>query len=481
MRRLFVLLFLIVGTLSCSAASGDPLLIEPVDTIIARIDRLIDSTPDSLKSDVAGKAFNLFSESSIMGHDAVAVHIADRYFLSKKLEWSDPQTYPMLYAYASFNRSSLIGNDSPDLMMESLDGSMKSLRRDASNFKLLYFYDPQCSTCARYSPEIADIARKYNGGRLSIFAINTTGDREAWKQYVADNFSGINSWKVDFYNLWDPEDNNDYRRKFGVLSTPSLLLIDSQNKIIGRSLDPESLKVLLGVSNESRKEVRKLFNQLFDSLAPVDTAVIAQIAKSLSVKSEEDSTMYREFFYELFNYLRDSPLASYQEGAAQVASEYITGRPDYWSREYLAKVQHALDSYRMNPLGSKAPSLILKDSTGLSVDIFKNKRSKYTLLFFHIVNCGDCRRESKVLESQADFLKSKKVRVVCIYAGKDLSLWKEFIARHNAGWEYYCDVDRISRMGEKYDIEFVPKFYLLDKRGRIVAKDIDAKELANIL
>ena len=100
---------------------------------------------------------------------------------------------------------------------------------------------------------------------------------------------------------------------------------------------------------------------------------------------------------------------------------------------------------------------------------------------FHIVNCGDCRREFKVLDANADLLKSARVRVVCIYAGKDDSLWRSFIPMHSADWEYYSDINRNSGMGEKYDIEFVPKLYLLDRRGRIIAKDIDAKTLVELL
>lgn len=479
MRRVLIIsLLCLFPFLACSQ---DLLIGESVDSIIVKVDQMIDSSADSLKADVAGKAFDLFKESPVMGHDAVAVHIADKYFLSKFLKWSDPQTYPLLYTYAEFNRSSLIGKDSPEFVMEDIDGRLISLRENAANFKLIYIYDPQCATCRKYSPEIADIARKYSGGRLSIFAVNTANDREMWRRYVKENFSGINGWKVDFYNVWDPEDSNDYRRKFGALTTPTLLLLDSQNKIIGRQLDPEALKTLLGFNNDGRKEVRKLFNELFANLSPVDTAVIAQISHSLAVKAEGDSTMYRDFFYELFNYLRDSPLWEYQEGAAQVASNYILGNPSYWSKEYLAKVQRSIDSYRQNPLGSMAPSLMLKDTLGNSVDILKKSRAKYTLLIFHIVNCGDCTRELKVMESQACFLKEKKVRVICIYVGKDPALWKEFIGRHNPGWEYYSDVNRISRMGEKYDIEFVPKFYLLDKKGRIIAKDIDAAALKTIV
>ena len=150
---------------------------KPADSVILEIDRLIEAAPDSLKADVAGRAFNIYSESPVMGHDAVAVHIADDYFLNGRLEWSDPETYPMLYAYAAFNRRTLIGMDSPDFLMENLAGGMKSLRADAGHYKLLFFYDTQCSTCHRYSEEIARMARNYSGGRLSIFAVNTGNDR----------------------------------------------------------------------------------------------------------------------------------------------------------------------------------------------------------------------------------------------------------------------------------------------------------------
>jgi len=480
MKKL-VLFFFSLCALPVAALAQKEYLEEPADSIIIKIDRLIAGAPDSLKADVAGKAFNIYSDSPIMGHDAVAVHIADNYFLNGLLKWSDPETYPLLYTYASFNRSSLIGMDSPDFLMENLAGGMNSLRDDAGHFKLLFFYDPQCATCHRYASAIAEMSRNYNGGRLSVFAVNTGSDREDWKRYVAENFSDITTWKVDFYNLWDPEDANDYHRKFGVLSTPALLLLDSQNRIIGRQLDVDAAKTLLGFNNAGGKEIRKLFNDMFNALAPVDTDAIAQISKSLAAKASADSTMYREFFYELFNYLRDSPLHAYQEGAARMASRYILGRPEYWSPEYLAKVNRAIAAYNQNPLGSKAPSLILKDSCGVSVDILKRRSSKYTLLVFHIVNCSDCRREFKVLDANESKLKIKKVRVVCIYAGKDSDLWKGFIGRHPAGWEYYSDINRTSRMGEKYDIEFVPKLYLLDRKGRIVAKDIDAPALMQYL
>ncbi len=451
---------------------------QETSSIIGDLDSLISlPSTDEARAAVAGAAFDYFSNSPIMGHDAVAVHVADSYFLNGRFPWSDEDTYPALYAYAHFNRASLIGCDVPSLVAESIDGRMLSLRDDAGQYKLLYFYDPQCATCREYSSGIADYLRDYGGGRISVFAVNTGSDRRMWEEYVSSHFSDINAWKVDFYNVWDPDDENDYHRKFGVITTPALLLVDSQNRIVGRHLDPEALETLLGYENGHSRSIKKLLGEIFSSLAPVDTAVISQVASSLAVRASSDSTIWRDTFYEMFNYLRDNPNYSYQQGAAMVARRYILDNPQYWSEEYLAKVRHALDMFSLNPLGAKAPDLTLRDTSFRAVRMLAG-RSKYTLLVFHIVNCGDCRREFEVLEREALNLKRSRVRVVCVYAGKDTALWRGFVSSHNREWHYYCDTERTSAMGEKYDISFVPKLYLLDRRGRIIAKEFDAETLS---
>lgn len=485
MKRCFSLILILAFARTALFGQGvtdffDKISSQPVDSIIGKVDALIESPSDpAAMADVAGLAFDYFRSSPLMGHDAVAVHVADKYFLSNVLKWSDSDTYPVLYAFAEFNRLSLIGCEAQELVMEDISGARLSLRNDAGQYKLLYFYDPLCSTCRQYSSRLAEICRNYGGGRLSVFAINTGSDISLWKSYVSEKFSDINAWKVDFHNVWDPEDENDYHRKYGVLSTPAMVLVDSQNRIIGRSLDPDALETLLGVENGNSRSYKKLYRQLFSALAPVDTAVVEQVASSLALRAAGDSVVWRDSFYGLFNYLRDNPNSSYQKGAAAVAEKYILGAPSYWSAEYLAKVRYALEMFRMNPPGAKAPDLTLFDRSGRPARMLSG-RSKYTLVIFHIVNCPDCHREFKVLDREAGFLKKKGVRVICVYAGRDLSLWRDFIPKHSADWRYLSDADRISGMGEKYDISFVPKLYLLDRRGRIIAKEIDAETLISL-
>src|SRR5574344_1492048 len=87
----------------------DSLTYQPVDTVIARINELIAATDDpNTQSMIAGLAFDYYYRSPIMGQEAVAVYIADNYFLNKKLKWSDDNSYPLLFTFAEFNRTSLI-------------------------------------------------------------------------------------------------------------------------------------------------------------------------------------------------------------------------------------------------------------------------------------------------------------------------------------------------------------------------------------
>ena len=452
-----------------------------VPEICRKIDLLIASAEDERQqAQLAGLAFDYYRDAPLMGQEAVAVYVADHYFLNKRLPWSDPDTYPLLYAYAEFNRASLLGCDAPELRMENRAGETESLRGDGGHYKLLYFYDPQCATCRTYSEAVAELARTYSGGRLSVFTVNTGADRERWEGYLDEHFSDITAWKVDMHHLWDPEDTNDYRRAYGVLSTPALLLIDAQNKIIGRRLDPSAARELLGHYNFADRRTRKLVREICEALGPVDTATADQIGRTLYERMGADSALYRETVYELFNDLRDRPDHASQQGAALIGERYILGRPDYFSPEYRGLIRHALEVFRLNPVGSKAPELLLQDTAGRNVPML-GRRAKRTLVIFHIVNCPDCRREFERLSARADEYARKGLRVVCVYAGRDEAAWREFVRTHDPRWVYLSDLENRSEMRERYDVAFVPKLYLLDCRRRIIAKEIDALTLEQLV
>ena len=100
MRRVLIIGMLLLGCLAFQAKAQpfthpsvtaylQTLIEKPVGAICADVDRLIDSVgrqKPELQSKVAGICFDFFTDSPVMGHDAVAVHIADDWFLNGKLK-----------------------------------------------------------------------------------------------------------------------------------------------------------------------------------------------------------------------------------------------------------------------------------------------------------------------------------------------------------------------------------------------------------
>ena len=496
MRRMYIIGILLLACLLASAqepATSHPsvtaylqtLLEQPVDTINARVDRLIDSVgrqQPELQSKVAGIAFDFFTESPVMGHESVAVHIADNWFLNNRLKLENEQLYPILYTYAEFNRSSLIGASAPPLVMEDIRGVPTDIRAASASCKVLFFYDTECATCRRQAPLLADLLRNYQGESLVFFAIYTQGTREAWESYIAETFGEITNPQVTVVHLWDPEAASGFHKKYAVLSTPMLFLLDSQNIIRGRGLDAEALAQLLEHENILSFQYQRLFDNVFDAFNPLDIQTVEGLIDAFQDKTAHDPALHTELFLHLFNYLRTSDSYPKQQGALYLAEKYIAADPDIWSREFVERTIHALSQARLNPAGAKATQLILQNKRGKNVPMIAKRKNYATVVFFHLIDCQQCRQEFEALKKLKSDFYDLDIQVVMVYVGEEREAWRKFVCQQwPSRWIYLNDFNHTSNMRTLYDLEYVPHLYLLDQNGVIIAKDIKVSELKELL
>ena len=495
MKKILLIALLIAG--SCAALAQEPLVEhqsvtaylqslteEPVFTINQKVDQLIDSIGQQypqLQSKVAGMAFDYFTSTHIMGHEAVAVHIADNWFLNGKLKLEDENLYPMLYTFAEFNRSSLVGADAPGLEMEDIDGIRVEIREDPGSSKVLFFYDTECSTCRREAPMLAELAQNYTGEPLTIFAIYTQSDREAWKKYVEETFSSIDNPKVNMVHLWDPEAATGFHKKYAVLSTPMMFLLDSQNIILGRGLDCESLAQLLFIENTQALRYKQMFENVFGQFKPLTFQNVQGLIDAFHEKVAPNRKLHAELFINLFNYLRTSNEFPKQQGALYLAEKYIASEPDQWAPEFLDRTIHALAQAKLNPVGYPATNLTLQNKRGRDVQMIDYKHY-YTLVFFHLIDCQQCQKEIEALKKLKPELFDIDIQVVMVYVGSEQEKWKKFVKEDCLSrWKYYNDFKGKSNMRQLYDLEYVPHMYLLDADGIVTAKDINTQELKELL
>jgi len=465
----------------------DYIVFLPVDSINMKVDSLISSLEPKgidIQSTAAGLAFDYFNTAPVMGVEGVSVHIANKYFIDGPLVWKDSASMFTLRNFVEMNKSSLLGCRGEDFTMESIDGSPVTLSKLNSSYKIIYFYEPGCSSCSDETKRLITLLSKYKATDITLIAVNISRDRDEWEQYAADNFSTLSNNKVTVLNLWDPELSSSYQMKYGVIKTPMMFLLDSQDIIIGRKLNAAALSRLLAVSIRDKADYSKFFENLFRQAQPECTEDVNTITDALVKKTERDSTLFREVVSNLFDYLRNYQFRYMQDGATYVAERYIVGEPWYWTERYVDKIFHMLEMNRLNPLETKATNLLLQDRHGKYTTLHKECESlscAYTLVLFHLISCKECEETIEHLVAIKRDLANAGIKVVLVYSGHDEELWNQFVKEHPRGWTYLRDKTGESRMHELYDLEFVPHMYLLDEYKIIVAKDISVKSLETII
>ncbi|MBO4657248.1 MAG: redoxin family protein [Bacteroidales bacterium] len=452
----------------------------PADSVIDLADRLIarmGSKEDSTR--MAGLFFDFFSDCPVMGSEAVAVHIADAYFLNGKLKWPDENSYPALFTFAEFNRSSLLGMSAPSLVMEDINGSAVDVRAVRAPVKVLYFYDDGCATCARQTPLLASMLNSYEGdSQIAFFAIYTQSTRTAWEKYVAEHFDAIDNPHVTVYNIWDPDLESNFQMNYGVLTTPAMFLLDSENTIIGRKLDSEALGRLIHVRDNFLTSLLKMLDTVTNAVGASEESVMNLIT-TLYQRSNGDVESFKTILYEVFKYYRNIPLAGAQQGAQRLAEDFILGVDAGWAPETLEEIRWNLEMMQKNPVGEKATDEILLNKKGAKKRMLAS-RKPYTVLFFNIAYCKDCAQYKQDLRNASALLKSKKAKVTSIYLSADRTQWLDNI-KENKNWTHLTDEGPWSQLREDYDLGVVPRLYLLDKDKTVIAKDITVRELCEIL
>ena len=121
------------------------------------------------------------------------------------------------------------GNQATDFTYYLPDGTRRTLATTPvkNNRMILMFYDPECESCHKVLLQMAadtSLAEAVRSGRLSVLAIYTEGNDEAWRKALADIPEG---WIV----------GTDYeviktRALYDLKAMPSLYLLDGKKQVI---------------------------------------------------------------------------------------------------------------------------------------------------------------------------------------------------------------------------------------------------------
>jgi thiol-disulfide isomerase/thioredoxin len=185
---------------------------------------------------------NHYETSTYMGMDKVFVHMVDQYYNKGKAFWVDETLLFKMKDRADQLRNNLLGNKGPNLTMLDTSHVYHSLYNVKANYTLLIFFDANCGKCKEEMPKLKVLYDELNSkpavnGKkfFDVFAVSLTPDAKEWQKYMREN-------KFKWLNVYDPNNETNFRKLYDIYSTPVIYLLDENKKILAKRLTVEQLR-----------------------------------------------------------------------------------------------------------------------------------------------------------------------------------------------------------------------------------------------
>lgn len=99
----------------------------------------------------------------------------------------------------------------------------------------------------------------------------------------------------------------------------------------------------------------------------------------------------------------------------------------------------------------------------------------YLILCFHNPECGTCAENLYAMKRSSllvRMLESKHVAVLTLYPDEDINLWRKHLHELSPQWINAFDQGHVLMDENRYYLNALPSFYLLDKDKKVVLKDV---------
>ncbi len=441
---------------------------ESLEVQKAEADFMIELSPDSLvRRFAAEKIYGHYVNSPLMGAENVAVHVFDRWFRNGPLKMESDIDFMNAGIFAEFNRQSLIGEKAPELEMESIDGAMVRLfgADDRGGvYRVLYFYDSGCAKCRVESILLRNMLATEDFS-VEFYAVYAGDDRDAWIEYVSERLK-VEGSEASIVHLWDPEMDSDFQKKYGIIQTPRMFLVNPEGVIVGRGLDARALSMMLHRifdvpqleygSDESA--------ELFDGIFEGDTSVedVRRIADYIeeSTLGQGNAVMFRQLTGDFLYWISSRTGEAFKEGADYLIDSKILSRPEIWKSADDSLKVVGLAGFMDGLLDKAKPGTEIVDmkvpgirfrSSGAKEGEFRldRLRGKRNIIIFYTEGCGNCDAEKAAARELA--LSDRRVRIFMINVDQIISSFPDMGAR----------------LFESFDLSSLPFILETDRKGSI--------------
>ncbi|MEN8118580.1 MAG: redoxin domain-containing protein [Bacteroidota bacterium] len=241
--------------------------------------------------------------------------------------------------------------------------------------------------------------------------------------------------------------------------------------------------------NAVNKEIRKISDEYMAiyqesraASAAGDEAKAEELMKKVDELYESTNTLQEDF-------VKDNPasyatpyfLSRVQYGKEADELDSLVSRldPKLDSVQTIIDLKDKIEKLRKVAIGQIAPDFTQNDPDGNPVkfsDIYS--KNELTLLDFWAAWCGPCRRENPNVVAVYNDYKDKGFTVFGVSLDREKEAWLKAIEDDGLTWAHVSDLSYWSNAAAKtYAVSGIPHSILIDKNGKILAKNKRGDEL----
>ena len=293
------------------------------------------------------------------------------------------------------------------------------------------------------------------------------------------------------YELLDVEPGfyriNFYGRQYVnlILDDESLYVTADGNQPDGQatvegSTDTDHFNAVNEIMQDMQAQINDMNADYLKARADGDTETMNKIEQQYQQVEEQNSAKIKNKIKEMGTSLAVFYAVNYLDAEQEfsflreLANTFQVARPDSrYTRQFVEQV----NTLSQLAVGMPAPDIALPNPEGDTVRL-SSLRGKYVMIDFWAAWCKPCRMENPNVVRLYDQYKDKGFEIYGVSLDRTKDAWVEAIADDKLTWKHVSDLQYFnSEAAALYSINAIPATVLLDKEGKIIAKNLRGKAL----